>query len=252
MLKTVLIDDEESSRTTMSWLLKRHCPDVSVIGEAEDVAEAVELLEATEPDLVFLDIELNTGTGFDVLEHLTRKPANVVFATAFNEFAIKAFHYSALHYLLKPIDPKELVESVERAKEQLAASKQESDADRIQLLLDNLRAPNQQLTRLMVPVLNGFRMVSVDDIYRLESDGNYTYFHLRNAPKLLVSRTMKDFETILDDRFFRIHRTHLINLDYVTGYVKGRGGMIELQDGSQLAVSRYRKDELLKVLEVRG
>ena len=251
-MKTIIIDDEEGGRNTLAWLLGKHCPKVKVVGQAEDVDEAVALIQQVQPELVFLDVELHSGTGFDVLERLPKKSFALILVTAYNEYAIKAFRYSALHYLLKPVDVDELQTAVNRAAKRIELNDSGADElNRIQAMLEHLRTERSRPNRIMLPIMNGVRMVSLSDIVRLQSDGNYTYFHLLNQPKLLVSRTMKEFEAAVDKRFFRIHRTHLINLDHMVTYVRGRSGYVEMVDGSQLAVSRYRKDELLAVLEVR-
>lgn len=253
MIKAVIVDDEEGSRSTLSWLLERHCPDVRIVGEADDVEEAAVLIEEEQPQLVFLDIELHSGTGFDVLERLTFRAFELVMITAYNEYAIKAFQYSALHYLLKPVDVEQLKQAVERARVLITKEgSSASDFKRIQTLVDYFRQPTDRLNRLTVPIANGFRLIQINDIVRLESDGSYTVFHFASKSKVVASRAMRNFEEMLDARFFRIHRTHLVNLEFVVAFVKGRNGYLEMTDGSKLAVSRYRKDALMEVLALNG
>ena len=244
-IKTIIVEDEERSQATLIRLLKDHCPTVKVIGVAANVADAIRIIDEQKPEMVFLDIALPDGDGFNVLEGVDYDDFEVVFVTAYDKYAIRAFEFSALHYLLKPINHIELQIAVKRFK-----SRHESEdinfSDKIQTLRDNINNDHQ---KLLLPTLQGYEIISLDDIIRFEASHNYTECFLVNNQKLLVSKPLINFENILTDlQFVRVHNKHLINLKYVKKYIKGQGGTLKMTDDSEINVSKSRKNEFLEKL----
>jgi two-component system LytT family response regulator len=243
VIKTIIIDDEVSGRKTLSWLLEEYCPELELVGMADGVDSGVKLIDKSNPDLVFLDIELTPGSGFDILEQCPNANFEVIFVTAYDEYAIKAFRFSAVDYLVKPVNVEDLQKSIKRIKKQDSGSviKQQ-----IETLLANIKGKEQKLSKLAIPTQDGYELIDTAEIIWCESDGSYTKFHTKSR-SIMASKTMGEFETMLTEQgFFRIHRTHMINFNHITRYIKGRGGCILMNDGTELAVSRYRKDELLE------
>ncbi|MEL6846548.1 MAG: LytTR family DNA-binding domain-containing protein, partial [Bacteroidota bacterium] len=211
--------------------------------------EGFEGLEVNKPDLIFLDIELPDGDGFQVLEQAKELNFDVIFTTAYDQYAMRAFKFSATDYLLKPVDIEELQAATARVVEKQSKEEEsgEGQSDKIEALIRNIRNMQQPFKRIVLPTTNGFTVVNPDDIIRCESDRNYTFIFLMDGRKILVSRTIKEYDEMLSDyNFFRIHQSHLINLKYLKNYTRGRGGYVELTDGSTLDVSARRKSEFLK------
>lgn len=243
MVRTIIIDDELQGRKTLRNFIGKYCPNVEIVGEAESVKSGVEAVILHSPDLILLDINLPDGTGFDLLEKLPKMDFKVIFVTAYNQHAIKAFKYSAIDYILKPIDPDLLVEAISKVKKDDRLSEIEK---KLEALLSNRKS----VEKLALPSSNGILLVKIDDIIRCESDSNYTNIFLINKQKILVTKTLKDYDDILSDvGFFRIHKSHLINLRYVKQYIKGEGGYVIMEDNSQVEVSRRRKDEFVTALK---
>ena len=244
MIKAIIIDDVADARATLKADLADYCPQIELMGEADGVVSGAKLLQQMEVDVVFLDIQLQDGTGFDVLEIVGTPTFKVIFTTASDEFAIRAFRFSAVDYLLKPIDPDELVSAVSKLKEAPL-----SPPEHLELLLDSLKdtAPPK---RLALHTLEKIHITSIDDIIRCESNGNYTYFYFADGQKLLVTKTLKEFDQLLDSyRFLRVHQSHLINLEHVREYVKTEGGYLLMSDGSHVSVSIRKKPQVIKALE---
>lgn len=240
MIRAVLIDDESKSVLTLNRLLERYCPDVSVVGVAHSVKSGILCIEEHQPDLVFLDIAMPDGDGFEVLEKVNYSDFEVIFTTAFNEFALKAFQFAALHYLLKPISFRELQEAIDRFKNSRGDM---GLSEKIRVLYESL---NNQHKKIILPSSVGLRVVELNTIMRCEANGNYTQFFLDGGEKLLVSKTLNNFEEILSDmNFCRVHSKHLVNLNFVVHYVKGRGGHLILSDEKQVDVSESKKKEFL-------
>ncbi|MEO0896268.1 MAG: LytTR family DNA-binding domain-containing protein [Bacteroidota bacterium] len=253
MIKAVLVEDEKNSQELISGLITEYCDGVEVVGIAGSVAEALGTIKDKEPDLLFLDIELPDGDGFQVLEKAEKREFDVIFITAYNQYATKAFKFSATDYLLKPVDIDELQEAVKRVLEKRESTPREEQSARLDALIQNLKHLQAPLKRIVLPTSNGFTVVNPDDIIRCESDRNYTFIFLKDGRKILVSRTIKEYDEMLSDyNFFRIHQSHLINLTYLKNYTRGRGGYVELTDGSVLDVSARRKSEFLKRMSVDG
>ena len=242
-LKTIIIDDEPNSVDFIASLITEYCPELEIAGKAFDVSEGIRTVKDNKPDLIFLDVEMPNGTAFDLLTHFPGKDFDVVFITAFNHFAIKAIKFSAVDYILKPINIKEFIESVKRIVEKRLGKKPGS-RENIKVLMENLKSASP--SRLAIPTSDGMEYLNPKDIIRIEADRSYSWFFLAGNRKILVSKNLKEFQDILDGRsFFRPHNSHLINLKYVRKYIRKEGGYIEMQDSSQIHVSRNRKDLFL-------
>lgn len=242
MIKTLIIDDEINGRNILKKMISTFCEGVEVIGEAESVKTGIDAIKRLKPELVLLDIQMQDGTGFDLLEQTDEKDFKVIFVTSFDNYAIKAFKFSAVDYILKPVDPDNLVEAINRVKD---LDSDNNFEDKIDVLISNMNS----LDKVALPSSDGVRFVKIGDIVRCESDNNYTMFYLISKEKILVSKTLKEFEIMLSGvKFFRVHKSHLVNLNYVTKYVPGEGGYLILEDGSHVDVSRRKKEGLLKVL----
>jgi two-component system LytT family response regulator len=244
MIRAVLIDDEQKNISILEKMLAQFCPEVVVVGTASNSKSGSEVIRQEKPDLVFLDIEMPYGNAFDLLDGLKPFDFEVIFVTAFDNYMLKAFKYSALDYLLKPVDIGELktaVNNVARRKKS-----RNIDMQQLELLLSTLKNPRMPIERIALPSQEGLELHNVDDVVRCEAQRGYTYIYLQNGQKILSSRNIKEFEDMLPETvFFRIHNSHLVNLNFVKRYQKGRGGYIEMMDGMQLEVAIRRKDELL-------
>lgn len=240
-LSAVIIDDEQKGRQTMTSYIELYCDDIELLGDADGVESGVKLINKTKPDLVFLDIMMGDGTGFDLLEKCQNLNFSVIFVTAYEEYALKAFKYSAVDFLLKPIDGDLLTQAVEK----IAKRK---DSDSLSARLDTLLSNQKQLKKLAIPTINSVEIVHIEDIIRLEADGNYTCIHIKNN-KITSSKTLKEFDQILSgSTFFRIHKSHLVNLDKIVRYTQGDGGTVVTEDGSEIEVARRRKESFLNAL----
>ncbi len=242
MIRTVIIDDEENARFLLADQIKRHFAElVTIVGEADDVDTGLEVIERTQPDLVFLDIKMPKGTGFDLLQACKRIDFEVVFVTAFDNFAIKAFDFAAFGYLLKPVKTAELSKVIERMDKQSRRLKDSAD-QRLKVLVDHYGDAAGKLNRIVINNMDGFKVVDLVDIIRLEASSNYTTFVLANDRRIVVSRTMGEYEELLNDHgFFRIHQSHIVNLRHVDAFLKQDGGQVQMSDGSLLTISRNRK-----------
>lgn len=242
MIKAIIVDDEAGARRVLQDTLAGIEPKVTVCGSASNVDEALILLSQHHPDIIFLDIELSYQTGFDLLDNIEANKYKIIFTTAYNQYAIKAIRYAAFDYLLKPISPSELKNCLERFSS--TASTQNSN---IGVLKEYFAG--SPLQRLLVPTEKGIEILDKAKIIRLEGDRNYTIIHCEDEKPLLTSKTLKEYEEQLEGGdFFRIYQSHLVNLNYVVRYLRGRGGKIELKDGTQLSVSRDKKQTLLELL----
>ena len=243
-ISAVIIDDEKKSILTLSKLLEKYCPQVMVSGTAMNVTEGVKKIDEVKPELVFLDITMPDGDGFDVLQLVEHRSFEVIFITASDQYAIEAFEFSALHYLLKPINYKELISAVERFEKLRKGG----------MLHEQVNVLRQSLTnnheKIILPSFEGLNMIDLDQIIRCEADDNYTHFFLLNKKRLIVSKTLNSFDKILSDiHFFRIHNKHLINTRYIKKYVRGKGGYVIMEDGSNVDVSASRKKDFLQYLK---
>ncbi len=244
-MTAIIVDDEKHCREVLELLLRKHCSDVELLANCSSGAEALDILHSEAPDILFLDIEMPGMNGFELLEKFPGADFEIIFTTAYNEYAIKAIKHSALDYLLKPIDKEELKTAVERAKEHKALK----PADRINDLLELLQTKKPS-KRFAAATMEGLIMVNTDDILYCESDNAYCKLVFTDGKSLLLSKTLKAVEEALHhDMFCRIHHSYLINLNYVKRYIKGEGGEVIMANGASLPVSRTRKQDFLKLLE---
>jgi two-component system, LytTR family, response regulator len=242
MIRCVLIDDESNSLEVMEWLLKKYCPQVHIEAMCQAATEGIEAINKYKPDLVFLDIEMPHMNGFDMLEQFDKLSFDVVFCTAYDQFAIKAFKYSALNYLLKPIDPEDLKETIRRVEEKKAIPAKEQ----IDLLLQHLRqTTTPAVQRVALTTNDGMLFVSTADILYCEAESNYTTVVLKSK-KILVSKTLKEIDEALSGPdFYRIHHSFLINLNHVQKFVRGDGGYVMMNDGKSVSISRSKRQEFM-------
>ena len=243
-MKAVIVEDEERSRIVLQNLVETYCPEVEVVAMADSVNNAVKELRTHQPDILFLDVQINGGTGFDVLDKMDDMNAALIFTTAYDAYALKAFKFSAIDYLLKPIDIEELKNAVRRA----SVSQQHTvDQVKIQNLLTNLRNPNEDPV-LLVSTIESVEFVRIRDIIRCEAEGAYTKLFLRDAKPVMVSKVIKEFEFLLQDYgFYRVHQSYLINLKEVRKYVKSENHLL-MRDGAQIQLARSRKDQFFNVI----
>ena len=242
-MKALIVDDEKDSREILANYLKKYCPDVTVCGLGESVSTGLEAIKKHQPDILFLDIEMPYGNGFDLLEKCADLTFETVFVTAFDNYAIQALNQSAAYYFLKPIDIDELQKAVEKIKAERAT---DSYTQHAKILLDNIS--NNTPQKIMLPTMEGFEIVTVSSILYCEAVDNFTRFFFENGPTLLICRTLKHFEDILKPhRFFRIHRSYLINPSYVVRYSKGKGGFVTMKNNKELEVSANKKKEFLEL-----
>jgi two-component system LytT family response regulator len=246
--KAVIIDDSSQARKLLKLMLLELAPEVTLVGEAENVDEGLKLIENEQPDAVFLDIEMPGKTGIQLAEILLERnfKGNVVFTTAYNAYAIKAFRLSAIDYLLKPIQEDQLTEAVKKLKEE---KKNRDNQSRLNALSENLREERNEV--LCIPSQSGFEYLPVSEIEYLEADGSYVKIYCINNRSLTVSKNLKYFENALADctNFIRPHRSFLVNMDYVTNYSKSDGGFLVLKRNVQIPVSRERKQAIQEILK---
>ncbi|NOQ27020.1 MAG: response regulator [Bacteroidales bacterium] len=240
-MRTAIIDDETKSRQTLLNFTKKYAPELIIIGEADCVEKGILLIETEKPDLVFLDIQMPDGTGFDLLGRVMYNDFKLIFCTSFDQYAVKAFRFSAIDYLLKPLDPDIFMAAVNKISQE--------DKSIIKDKLEVLHANKSNFLRIALHSADGINIVNINDIIRCESNGNYTKFIIENQSNLLITKTLKDFDGILSNHgFIRIHKSFLANLNHITKYVKGEAGWIIMSDDAKIIVSRRKKDQLLKAL----
>ena len=246
MIKAIIIDDEPYCCEALAILLERYCPQVEVTGVFHSGTDALEVIREQPPQLLFLDIEMPRMNGFELLEKIKHLSFGLIFTTSYDQYAIKAIRFSALDYLLKPIDREELVRSVQKA-EQRALQPLPLQLD---LLFQKLQSPAHMLSKIAIPTMEGLQMVSVDAIVHCISDSNYTILTLKGQQRVVASRTLKEIEELLEEHsFIRVHHSSLVNLNEICKYIKGEGGYLVMSDGSSVNVSRSRKEGLLKKLQ---
>ncbi len=245
-MKTLIVEDEDSSFDMLLGLLAKHASQLSIIGRAKNVAEATLLIDKLSPELVFMDIDLPDGSGFDIIKKY--KPVNfsVIFVTAFNQYAVQAFRFSATDFLLKPIAVDELLEAIEKVKQ--VEMKKSLDI-RLDVLIANLQAQFTEGKKIILKTLEDIFIVSTKDIVSIQSDGAYSHFFLLSGRKITVSTNLKKYDEMLTDQgFFRSHQCHLVNLTHIERFHKLDGGTLVMKNGSLIPVSIRKKDALLEVL----
>lgn len=240
-LKAIIVDDEKHCRLSLTQYLEWYCPEVELIGTCDGVDAAIELINKQHPEIVFLDIEMPNKNGFDLIKHYEKANFNVIFTTAYNEFALQAFKVNAVDYLLKPVEQSELKAAVQKV-----SNKQKKDFNQ-QTLLDiyELIKSNKNYTRVAIPTMEGLEFVDLNNIIRCQAEGNYTKIFLKDGKDIFISKTLKQVEGIINSELFiRPHSSHYVNMNFIKKYHKGVGGQLELEDGTILPVSRHRKDQL--------
>lgn len=244
-LKLIIIDDEQDARTILRTLIQTYCPDISIVGEATDVPSAVALIREKQPDIILLDIQLGEQTGFDLLDKFTQPEFRIIFTTAYDNFALKAFEYCAMDYLLKPIIPDKLLQALDRVKANI--SKEKLFQQQLGFLLVGNK--KKAFDKIALTTAEGIVFVQLKNILYLQSDGNYTLFYLKNEEKIIVSKTMKEFENLLpEETFFRTHQSYIVNINVVKKVLKEDGGYALLKNEKKVPISRRKKDAFVKVL----
>lgn len=242
--KAIIVEDEENGRLVLANLLKKYCPSIEVVGMAASIKEAIPLIINHEPSVVFLDIELPESNGFTLFEHFSPNTFSTIFVTAYSEYALKALKMSAVDYLMKPIDPEELVAAV--AKLSLRQNGKEN-TEKVNSLVSNI---NMGLSKVALPTMEGFIFVDAETILRCEADNNYTQVFFKNKDKILVSKTLSFFDDLLEDfPFFRNNRNSLINMNCIKKFQKGKKSIITMEDGTELILSDGRKDEFMGIFK---
>jgi two-component system LytT family response regulator len=246
MLKALLVDDENKSRESLKILIEDFCSGVEVVAMASSVDEALAALTTASPDIVFLDIRMNKETGFDFLNRCSKIDFQVIFTTAYSEYAIDAIKFSALDYLLKPINIEDLKSAIAKAQKKLSG---DDLKEKVDFLLQNFKVDTSDNFKLVLPTSEGLIFINFKDILYCEASSNYTIFHMRDSKKYVVSKTLKEYEDLLVNyNFFRIHNSFLINLREIVKYVKGDGGYVVLSNDKSLDVSKRKKEFFLTKL----
>ncbi|MCK9219883.1 MAG: LytTR family DNA-binding domain-containing protein [Bacteroidales bacterium] len=241
--KIVLIDDDKTVILSLSTLLATQFHNMEVVGVAHGVREGIQLIDSTTPDLVFLDINMPDGEGFEVIERVTYKNFQVIFITAFDKYAVRAFEFSALHYLIKPVTLEMLESAINRYKD----VKVDEIDNRLNVLRDSLKSKNE---KIIIPSTDGLNIVKLSDIIRLEASDVYTLFFMANGQRFVASKPLNNYERILEDLpFSRVHSKHLINLMYIKRYIKGKGGSVILEDNTEVEVSVRKKADFIEKLK---
>jgi two-component system LytT family response regulator len=244
MIDAVIIDDEQAAQLTLMSFLQMHCANVNVVGTANGVEEGLKLLAQKKTDLLFLDIKMNDGTGFDLLKRLPEINFNLIFTTAYDEYALKAFKFSAIDYLLKPIDPIELKEAVSKIK--VESSNTSKSLDSMMEMYSN-----KVFDKLAIPSVDEFSFVHISQIIRCEASSNYTIIYLENGKKIVAPKTLKEFEELLSSEgFFRVHQSHLISLNHIKQFQKNKNKII-MNDASEVEVSRRKKTLFIELITMR-
>ena len=245
-IKSIIVDDEKHGRENLAGILRQYCPDVDLMGDAESVDTAVLQIQKHNPDLVFLDIEMPKANGFQLLERFKDFRFEVIFVTAYDNYAIKAIRFSAADYILKPVNLNDLQAAVSKVAERI---QQKQENQRMKQLVYNISQP--QNPRIGLPTGERIEFVEVHKIIRCQGEGNYSHIWFEGNKHLLVAKTLVEFEELLQEySFFRVHKTHLVNMKHVAAWLKTDGGILQLSNGDTVAVSRRRKDEVLKILKL--
>jgi two-component system LytT family response regulator len=244
MIKAIVVDDEPYCCETITTLLEESS-DVEIVAVCYNAADALNAIRQYSPDLVFLDVEMPKMNGFEMLEQIPSVNFEIIFTTSYDQYALKAIRFSAIDYLLKPVDEEELKQAVQK----VIRRSQKPIAEQLEILMQKIHQPKTPVSKIALPTMEGFQMIRIDSIISCESDSNYTILRLKNDKKIVVCRNLKDMEELLDEHsFVRVHRCYLVNLNEVEKFVKGEGGYLIMSDGSSIDVSRNKKEELIKKL----
>jgi two-component system, LytTR family, response regulator len=243
-ITSIIVDDEPGNIITLKELLKLYCPDVAVIDTAPDARRAFDLISAVKPELVFLDIEMPYGNAFDLLDRLSPVKFEIIFITAFNNYAVKAFKYAALDYILKPVNIEELKLAVSKAEKRL---QERTENIRVKTLLSNLKITGNATPKISLATDKGFQLEEVQNILYLEASGSYTFVYTRTGAKYTIPKNLKEFEEILPEELFcRVHHSYIISIAGIKKYSKGRGGTVEMENGISIDVAVRKKEQFLE------
>lgn len=243
ILKAVIVEDEAVSRNILANYIKKYTEGVEVVAMAENIKDGMAAIKEHNPEIVFLDIEMPYGNGFDLLDQIGEVNFETIFVTAYSNYAVKALNSSAAYYILKPIDIDELVEAVDKIKH---LRKSDNNFSPTKILLENIQIENKQLQKIVLPTMSGFDVVRVQDVVRCEANDNFTEFHMVSSPKMMICRTLKFFEETLSEMdFIRVHKSHLVNGQHIKKYIKGKGGQLVMSNNSTVNISLSKKDNLL-------
>jgi two-component system LytT family response regulator len=244
----IIVDDEPTGQVSMQKLLQWNCPEVDIIGLCSGANEAIQKIRLEKPDLVFLDIAMPGKNAFEMLNEFSTIPFEIIFVTAYHQYMTQAFKFSAVDYLLKPVDEDLLVEAVKRARDRIGMK---TGSQQLETFLYNFQNQQQsQKLKLCIPSMKGFQIVYLNDILYLEADSAYTNFHFFDRPIICASKTIHEYETLLEDAgFLRIHKSYVVNMEYIKEYVRGEGGSVILKDGTEIEVSRRKKEMLINKMK---
>ena len=246
MLRTIIIDDEEHQRSAIEKMVRKYCKNVEVIASADGVEKGIKSIKKYNPDLVLLDIKMKDGTGFDLLERLQPIDFKVIFITAYDQFAIKAFRWSALDYLLKPVDPDELVDAVSKAKDTI----QKDFLIQMENLRELIKSKASGHKKKNVKTFDNIHLVSLKEVMYCQSDGNYVTFHLQNGEKIMVSSSLNNYEEMIAEHgFFRVHKSYLVNLKYIRRFEKAEGGFVILENEIKIPVASRKREQFLEIFQ---
>ncbi|MCW4470486.1 LytTR family DNA-binding domain-containing protein [Flavobacterium sp. MFBS3-15] len=240
-IKSVIVEDEVGAREALRTYLTKYCPQVEIVGEAQNSREAIALLHELQPQLVFLDVEMPFGNAFDVLEACGDLVFETIFVTAFSEYSLKALNRSAAYYLLKPISIEELIVAVNKVQQEVM---NKEIFNRNKVIVENFREPKPEKQQVILPTMDGFEVVKMEEIVRLKGNGNFTDLYLTNGTKKMACRFLKHFGDMLPLPFLRVHKSHIVNLDFIKKYNKG--GYITLEDGAEVEISPTYKEDFLR------
>lgn len=246
MITCIIIDDETKCVHTLELIIQRHCPELQLLASCDSAESGLEAIRTHRPQVVFLDIEMPKMNGFDMLDKVGKIDFHVVFTTAYSQFAIKAFQYSALNYLLKPIDPDDLIDTVSR----IQNLKRPPQQEQIDILLETLRRPEPKMQRIALSTHDGLIFVQTTDIMYCQSENNYTWVYLTKGGKHLLAKTLKEFEETLPALdFYRIHNSYLVNLNEIQRFVREDGGYVIMNNGTQITIARARREQFFSLFD---
>jgi len=247
-IKSILIDDEPRGLSSLQKLLEFHCPEVEVMQTCRRASEAKAAIEQLHPELIFLDIEMPGKNGFELLDEIPQIDFEIIFVTAYNDYTTQALHLSAVDYLLKPVDENLLIQAVKRAVKRIGSN---TDKQPVETFLHNMQqAGAMQKMRLCIPFSRGFQVVDIQKIIYIEASGNYSNIHFTDRPMICASKTIHEYETLLEDcNFVRVHKSYVVNLDHIAEYIKGEGGNVIVTGGTEIEVSRRKKDLLMRKMK---
>lgn len=248
MLKAVIVDDEKISRSILRDYLLKYCPDVNPVAESENIKQGIEAIKKHKPNIVFLDVEMPKGNGFDLLEQIGDITFETVFVTAFDHYAIQALNHSAAYYILKPISIDELIAAVEKIRKQ--KQNNETNTSTTKILLEYLNSGSKPFQKIVLPLADGFEVANIEDIVHCVANDNFTDFHFVSKHKKMICRTLKFYEELLKDSgFVRVHKSHLVNINHIAKYTRGKGGQLTMSNGAMVDVSPNKRDDLMQHFE---